>query len=80
MASGVPVLEVCPFLGKIKVIKNIESRAAFYIRRGFNERISAYGKEAVFSAQDSESSCQLNTVGSVFCIWHFMCMTFTYEN
>lgn len=67
-ASGVPILEVCPFLDKIQVIESIESRAAVYIRRGFSVGVSGYGKEAIFSAQNNGNSCQLKTVGSVFCI------------
>lgn len=79
-ASGIPILEVCPFLDKIQVIENTESRAAVYARGGFNEGISGYGKEAIFSAKNNGSSCQLKTVGSVFCIWHLICITFTDEN
>lgn len=76
------MLEVCPFFDKIQVIENTASRAAFYVRKGFNQGISGYGKEAMFSAQTSGSLLilQLNAGGSVFCIWHLMCIIFTYES
>lgn len=50
-ASGVQILEVCAFLDEVQMIENTESKAAFYVRRGFNEGISGYGKETLFSAQ-----------------------------